>query len=154
VILNKKHKRTWMRWAPRTLYRKPAACRESRAADCFPGRQTSRRTMTFVCPPKGGSKKCRGSLQELMRCSRWANWTSEPDKAEVMVWPWTGCCMTYNIWTGYNDSYKNYIYGVLSKWSNYEVFSFGEQVFIKMIIRLQTIPPQSGLKPTIISIID
>lgn len=73
VILSKKHKRTWMQWASRALYRKPVACQESLAADCFPSRRTSRRTMTFVRPPKSRSEKCRGSLQELMRCSRWAN---------------------------------------------------------------------------------
>lgn len=73
VIPSKKHKRTWMRWASTALYRKPVACQESLAADCFPGRQTSRRTMTFVRPPKSSSKKCRGSVQKLMRCSRWAN---------------------------------------------------------------------------------
>lgn len=73
VILSKKHKRTWMPWASGALYRKPEACQESLAADCFPGRWTSRRTMTFVCPPKSRSEKCRGSQQELMRCNWWAN---------------------------------------------------------------------------------
>lgn len=77
VILSEKHKRTWMLWASAALYRKPAACQESLAADCFPSQQTSRRTMTFVRPPKKKNKKCwsqkcRCSRQELMRCSRWA----------------------------------------------------------------------------------
>lgn len=39
---------------------KPTARQESLAADCFPGRQTSRRTMTFFVSSDEGKKKGGG----------------------------------------------------------------------------------------------
>lgn len=71
VILNKKHKRTWMQGGSTALYRKPVDSQESLAADCVLGWLTLRRTMTFVCPPKSRREKCRWSLLERMKCSRW-----------------------------------------------------------------------------------
>lgn len=102
---------------------KPPAHLESSAADCFLGRQTSRRTMTFFVSlveegkkgrrkrrrKKGdGSENWRGWRQELMRCSQWAN---EPLTETKTRWlcDLESRCVTWNICKGRNDYYQTHI---------------------------------------------
>lgn len=53
-----------MQRVPALSAEKPAARQESLAADCFPGRQTSRRTMTFFVSSDEEIKKGRRKERE------------------------------------------------------------------------------------------
>lgn len=94
VILSEKHKRTWMLWASAALYRKPAACQESLAADCFPSQQTSRRTMTFVRPPEKKNKKNAGVRSADVRCRSW--WGVADEHIYFWVRQYRGDALTLN----------------------------------------------------------
>lgn len=53
-----------MQRVPSFSAEKPAACQESLAADCLPGRQTSRGTMTFFVSSDKEIKKGRSKGRE------------------------------------------------------------------------------------------